>query len=139
MFEADKSISKYTLCFRVPFTESGSFFVQIAYDDPASPEGENYTKPMYINVDPQLTIKGERIQCKQLSLMTVMSRQLGKLKRWPQVLQNAVELGYNAIHFTPFQVYGESFSHYSLADQTEIDDFFFEGKLEKAVKQRQLE
>lgn len=109
------------------------------YEDPAAPEGENYTKPMYINVDPQLTINGEKIECKQLSLLTVMSRQLGKIQRWPQVLQNAAELGYNAIHFTPFQVYGESFSHYSIADQTEVDDYFFEGKVDKMTKQRVLE
>lgn len=57
--------------------------------------------------------------------MTVMSRQLGPISRWPKVLENQAELGYNAIHFTPFQVYGESFSHYSIADQLTVDDYFF--------------
>lgn len=47
--------------------------------------------------------------------MTVMSRCLGKMTRWPDVLRNVRELGYNAVHFTPIQQYGESFSHYSIA------------------------
>ena len=63
-----------------------------------------------------MSLNGGTVECKQLSIQTVMSRQLGKLNRWSDVLENASELGYNAIHFTPFQVYGESFSHYSLAD-----------------------
>ena len=54
--------------------------------------------------------------CKQLSLMTVMSRCLGKMSRWPEVLENVAALGYNAIHLTPIQTYGESFSHYSIKD-----------------------
>ena len=57
--------------------------------------------------------------------MTVMSRCLGNLQRWPQVLENVAELGYNAVHLTPVQQYGESYSHYSIADQTKVDDYFF--------------
>jgi len=81
---------------------------------------------MYINVEPVMSLMGQEVRCKELSLMTVMTRCLGKMSRWQEVLQNASELGYNAIHFTPFQQYGESFSHYSLAGQTTIDDYFFE-------------
>lgn len=52
MIEADRTLSKYSLTFKVQFCYSGSFFVQIVYDDPTQEEGENYTKPMYINVEP---------------------------------------------------------------------------------------
>ena len=37
----------------------------------------------------------------------------------------AEQQSYNAIHFTPIQKYGASYSHYSIADQTEFDDYFF--------------
>lgn len=47
------------------------------------------------------------------------------MHRWNEVLQPIADLGYNAVHFTPIQVYGESRSHYSLADQTRLDDCFF--------------
>ena len=56
----------------------------------------------------------------------MLSRQLGKLPRWEKVLSNISQLGYNAVHYTPIQKYGESYSHYSLADQTLIDDYYFE-------------
>lgn len=63
--------------------------------------------------------------CKQLSIITVLSRCLGQLERWEEVLANIGQLNYNAVHYTPIQVYGSSYSHYSLADQTNIDDFYF--------------
>ena len=49
-----------------------------------------------------MTLRGREIRSKELSLMTVMSRCLGKMKRWPEVAMNIRDLGYNAIHFTPF-------------------------------------
>ena len=30
------------------------------------------------------------------------------------------------MHFTPIQRYGASYSHYSIADQTTIDDYYFD-------------
>lgn len=107
--------SQYQLEFRVLFEYSGSFFVQLAYQDEVDPEVERYTEAQYINVEPVMSAGGRGIRGKELSLMTVMSRCLGKMSRWPQVLNNIQELGYNAVHFTPIQQYGESFSHYSLA------------------------
>jgi len=57
--------------------------------------------------------------------MTVLSRQLGLMSRWNDMLAPVASQGYNAIHFTPIQRYGLSNSHYSIADQTTIDDYFF--------------
>lgn len=58
--------------------------------------------------------------------MTVLARCLGPVEtRWEGMYDNISALGYNAIHFTPIQKYGASYSHYSLADQTLIDDYFF--------------
>lgn len=56
----------------------------------------------------------------------MLSRQLGPIaSRWEDAYNQASQLGYNAIHFTPIQKYGQSNSHYSIADQTTVDDYFF--------------
>lgn len=101
--------------FSVPFEQAGSFFVQIV-------AGQSYSPPNYINVDPVLPIGA----CSQLSILSVLSRQLGPIDRWSAVLEPVAAQGYNAVHFTPIQEYGVSGSHYSLADQTAIDDYYFE-------------
>ena len=72
--------------------------------------------PSYINVEPLMRIDSATLKCKELSICTVLSRCLGPIQRWPQVLANLKEQDFNAVHFTPIQEYGESFSHYSLAD-----------------------
>jgi hypothetical protein len=72
--------SRFTLEFRVPFYESGSFFVQLRYTCDQDPSAKRYCKPNFINVEPTL-YRG--LSCKEISLMTVMSRQLGPLSRWP--------------------------------------------------------
>jgi len=97
----------------------------VAYEDQVGNEIEKYTKPIWINVEPVMFTPAKQIRCKEISLITVMSRCLGKMERWPDLLKNIKELGYNAVHFTPFQQYGASYSHYSLADQTTVDDYFF--------------
>ena len=89
-----------------------------------------YTKPSYINVEPVLSLSragngGPTLKCKELSICTVVSRCLGPIDRWSKVLAPLSEQAYNAIHFTPIQVYGESLSHYSIADQTDFSDYFF--------------
>ncbi len=54
-----------------------------------------YSKPSYINVEPELRIKGangvgeeieEGVKCKELSICTVLSRCLGPVERWESVL-----------------------------------------------------
>ena len=70
--------------FEVSFEHPGSFFVQVEY------EGEGGTrrcsKPSYINVEPVLKVGGEAMRCKELSIMTVISRCLGKVDNWKKVL-----------------------------------------------------
>jgi hypothetical protein len=121
----------------VLFDVSGSFFVQIEYEAPAG--GVAFSDPQYINVEPIMRANTRTIRGKELSLLTVMSRCLGKMSRWPAVLRNVRELGYNAVHFAPFQKYGESYSHYSIADQTTVDDHYFESPASMAAQQRLAE
>lgn len=97
------------------FNQAGYYFVQLEYYD-EDLKIQNYTEPQYINVEPILQINGKSVKCKQLSMITVLSRCMGPLERWEEVLANISQLGYNAVHYTPIQVYGSSYSHYSLAE-----------------------
>ena len=69
--------------YRVHFPESGSFFVQLAYEDEIDSSNILYSQPQYINVEPRMKARGQEVRVKELSLMTVMSRCLGKMSRWP--------------------------------------------------------
>jgi hypothetical protein len=82
MVEPHRASSVYLLEFRVHFKESGSFFVQVAYDDELDSSLTKYTAAQYINVEPEMRLAGRAVRCKELSLLTVMSRCLGKLTRW---------------------------------------------------------
>jgi len=56
------------------------------------------------------------ISCRELRIISVLSRCLGRLQRWPKVLKAISDQGFNAVHFTPIQEYGMSRSQYSLAN-----------------------
>jgi glycogen debranching enzyme len=109
---------KFDIVMRSP----GVFFFQFKYD------GNKYTEPQWIQVDPNLASQNPDLNVSSLRIQTVLSRSLGNLDRWEDFISTQKELGYNAIHFTPIQTYGESGSHYSIADQLNIDDWFFHDK-----------
>jgi glycogen debranching enzyme len=113
--------------FRVHFPEAGSFFIQIEYFD-KDLEQRNYTDPIYINVEPVMLIRDKPVRVKELSIITVLSRCMGSIEQfWDPMFNNIAQLKYNAVHFAPIQKYGYSMSHYSIADQLTIDDYFFKG------------
>jgi glycogen debranching enzyme len=111
--------------FEVKFPVVGSFFYQIEYFD-VELEETNVTHPDWIVVNPYLYTTNIIFPIESLSLQTVLSRCLGKLKDWPQVIEAQSKLGYNAIHFLPIQAYGKSGNMYSIKDQLSIDDCYFE-------------
>lgn len=57
-------------------------------------------------------------------MMTVMSHRLGPVNRWEDVLELVAGQNFNAIHYSPLQVLGESKSAYSIADQLQISKTF---------------
>lgn len=118
-FIADKN-KIGTMYFEVHLMYPGVFFFQFKYN------GNQYTTPQYIQVDPDIKINGEPSNINSLRILTVLSRSLGKLERWQEFVTRQQKLGYNAIHLTPIQTYGESMSHYSLANQIEIDNWFYD-------------
>jgi glycogen debranching enzyme len=107
-----------TQIFDVNLLYPGVFFFQFKYGD------KLYTEPQWIQVDSDLSSGDANISVSSLRIQTVLSRSLGKFDRWEEFICTQKELGYNAIHLTPIQTYGCSRSHYSLADQLNIDDWF---------------
>lgn len=83
-YDAEYSIS---LEFRVRFSYPGSFFIQIEYFD-EDIQDVNYTQPTFINVEPVIVLREDYLKCKQLSIITVLSRCLGQIPRWESVLSN---------------------------------------------------
>jgi hypothetical protein len=74
--------------FRIFFPEAGTFFIQLDYFD-EDLKDRNFTVPIYINVDPILTIRREKLRVKELSMLTVISRQMGSLDdHWEQMYDN---------------------------------------------------
>ena len=104
--------------FEVVFTYPGSFFFQLSYPDVTS-KLRKCTKPDWIQVIPKCLPPAN-----SMVLLSVLTRCLGKLKNWIDLLANQAKLGYNMIHFMPIQKYGESGSMYSLRDHQTIDDWY---------------
>ena len=100
----------------------GVFFFQFKFKD------DSYTEPQWIQVDPDISYGKNNLNVSSLRILTVLTRSCGKIDQWEDFIITQKNLGYNAIHFTPIQKYGESMSHYSLADQLDIDNWFFENK-----------
>jgi hypothetical protein len=74
--------------FRVHFPEAGSFFIQIEYFDVVLQE-RNYTEAVYINVEPIMILRDKKVRVKELSILTVLSRQMGSIEEhWDPLFNN---------------------------------------------------
>jgi glycogen debranching enzyme len=61
-----------------------------------------------------------------LAILTVVSKWMGPMEEWTPHLTEAMQRGYNMLHYTPLQLRGESKSPYSIADQLAFDDELFD-------------
>lgn len=119
------------LQFELRFRYPGSFFYQIEYHQPDE-NVTRHTKPEYILVHPAGIVPGGMV------LLSVLTRCLGKLARWPLVLGRQAKLGYNTIHFMPVQQYGTSGSMYSIRGHHTVDDWYVEDPKMPAEKRMAL-
>ncbi len=86
--EAYNSEFSVNLEYRIIFPEAGSFFVQIEYYD-MELKDRNFTEPIYINVEPVLILRNEKIRVKELRMLTVITRQMGALDdHWEAMYNN---------------------------------------------------
>lgn len=134
----------------LPISHAGAFLYWVEYD--SDEEGERVKgREGYFNIDPALRIAkrspilspglvpipaltGGAALRKELTdvpldglvILTVVSKWMGTLDEWKPHLQEAMERGYNMLHYTPLQQRGESKSPYSIADQLAYDSELFE-------------
>lgn len=121
------------------------------YDNPSSSGESSRIKGRegYFNIDPILRVKkrspilsplNERLPGTQggeltselanvpldgLAILTVVSKWMGSLDEWAPHLTEAMQRGYNMLHYTPLQQRGQSLSPYSIADQLAFDNELF--------------
>jgi len=109
----------------VTFSKAGSFRYYFSYP------GNEKAGCGYFLIEPTLKVGkcDEVLPIDSISMQTVLSKLLGSFDSWKQRLMISKESGYNALHFTPIQLLGESNSAYSIADQDELNPTFSqEGK-----------
>eukprot|EP01112_Ceratiomyxa_fruticulosa_P005846 TRINITY_DN16680_c0_g1_i1.p1 TRINITY_DN16680_c0_g1~~TRINITY_DN16680_c0_g1_i1.p1 ORF type:complete len:435 (-),score=71.17 TRINITY_DN16680_c0_g1_i1:156-1460(-) len=113
---------------------AGSFDYYLEFEN-----GSKATKGHFY-VDPIITINGKEIPLDSIIVQTALTKCLGPLNEWPDVLRVVSESKYNMVHFTPVQELGESNSCYSLFDQLMISNTLFENSqgLDEAIKMQKL-
>ena len=122
-----------TLQIDVPITCAGAFSFYTTYTplpefsiEPVRTPEPTRTPTHYVDVEPILTVGGSRLPLDSLSIMSVVSKFMGKFPHdWDKHLQGITGRGYNMVHFTPLQPRGESNSPYSLYDQLAFDSEIF--------------
>ncbi|KAI5124195.1 hypothetical protein M0805_005046 [Coniferiporia weirii] len=133
----------------LPISHAGAFAYWVENDS----EGGERVKGRegYFNIDPALrapgrapilsqearpvpvlsgggTVKKElvNVPLDALAILTVVSKWMGTVNEWRPHFQEAMERGYNMLHYTPLQQRGESQSPYSLSDFLTYDRELFE-------------
>ncbi|OII72983.1 Gdb1p glycogen debranching enzyme [Cryptosporidium ubiquitum] len=84
-----------------------------------------------IIVEPKLYINKSFIPSSGICMQTILSQCLGNIQNWKRRLEITSKLNYNMVHFTPLQIFGQSGSCYSLANQNEISSLFFNNKFDQ--------
>lgn len=92
-----------------------------------------------IIVEPKLYINKSFIPSSGICMQTILSQCLGNMQHWKRRLEITSKLNYNMVHFTPLQVFGQSGSCYSLANQNEISSLFFNNEFDRPQQTRQEE
>lgn len=106
------------------FKEAGLFFFQIEYKNRETGKFQ-YSHHQAISVQPHLNGK----TLSELKMLSVVTRRMGKLNRWPLILDEAISDGFNAINFSPFQeLNAESSmrSTFSISNFNQVSDYFFD-------------
>lgn len=83
-----------------------------------------YSEEFYIQVEPDIIIKDNKISINGINLQSIISKSIGKINEWEKYFMEASFLGYNFVHFTPIQQTGMSNSLYSISNHNKINDFF---------------
>jgi glycogen debranching enzyme len=61
-----------------------------------------------------------------VSLLSIVSKWMGPVSKWPDFFAEARDRGYNMLHWTPLQERGQSDSPYSIKDQLRYEPSMFD-------------
>ena len=129
-----------SITYEIELSKSGSIFFCFLYSET---DGDQFkykiTKPFYIIVSPEIYLKKQKIKFKNIHSLTVLSKSIGKIYEFDKIFQEISNLKYNFIHFTPIQQLGETEFIYSIKDLNEINDIFFDKKLDNENKLKLFE
>ncbi|VDC00989.1 unnamed protein product [Peniophora sp. CBMAI 1063] len=133
----------------LPISHAGAFAYWVEYDGPS---GTRVTgRQGYFNIDPILRSRARapilskdltllspgdggavikdgyvNLPLSGVSMLSIVSKWMGPVSKWPKFFEEARDRGYNMIHWTPLQQRGESNSPYSIADQLAYDVTMFD-------------
>lgn len=116
-----------------PVYQAGSFYYYITYAPVPDFSTERVPEPkprqtelFYIDISPNLTLRGQHIPLDALSICSILSKFMGNYPEdWDKHLFGIGQRGYNMVHFTPLVMRGESNSPYSIYDQCKFDPEYF--------------
>lgn len=120
------------------FTIPGNYSIWVEYEDVLG----NLKLKGSVNsllVDPDIRVGGKSIPLNGICLQTVLTRPLGPINRWVDVLKEQKSLGYNLFHLTPIQELGFSRSLYSINDPNKLNSELFIGLDTEEAKLNALE
>lgn len=83
------------------------------------------TESFTFNVQTTLSLHGKNVPLDGIVSQTMITKCMGDISNWPDLLKDAAETGYNMIHFTPIQERGQSESSYSIYDQVALHSSYF--------------
>ncbi|KAI0033651.1 glycoside hydrolase family 13 protein [Vararia minispora EC-137] len=133
----------------LPISHAGAFAYWVEYEGDG---GRRITgRQGYFNIDPILRNKartpilspdlkplspsdgGAAIGYEQInlplsavSMLSIVSKWMGPVSKWPEFFAEARDRGYNVLHWTPLQERGESDSPYSIKDQLRYEPSMFD-------------
>lgn len=77
-------------------------------------------------VQPSFLLSGRNIRVEDIRLQTNLSRCLGLMSNWSQLLSQQINLGFNFFHLTSISKLGKFGSLYCIGDYSELNPIFFE-------------
>ena len=124
-----------TITYEIELSKTGSIFFCFLYSETSGDQFKyKITNPFYIIVSPEIILKKKEIKLKDIHSLTVLSKSIGKIYEFDKIFEEISNLKYNFIHFTPIQQLGETEFLYSIKDLNEINDIFFDKKLDNNKK-----
>ena len=135
IFEPDYKNSM--IIFKLNMKNTGAIKIFFSYLD--NNNQNKLTNVINLIVEPEIIINEKKIEMNSISLISVLSKNIGKLTDFKNFYKECNLLNYNFIHYTPIQKYGNSNSLYCLANINEINDSFFSEKLDNNTKLEYLD